>query len=273
MKHLLIVDSEPVVRDVLTEKLTAPNVVVDVAATVETALAHLARRPYDIVVVALELPAPGTRGIIDDFRMRSPHGPVIVLSRLGYINENARKIAFELGATAFLEKPIVMSSLYEALETALDFKIEGNERRRYPRIPLSLDLLLEGGTRESRLSFRTHTVDISLGGCCIEREVPEPPPPYLTGSVAPGHPFHKYATRNPEGKSFHVTLSLSRAHLHGPAMLWVPETLAIEAKVAHIIFDREAKKEFFGLKFVNFPEEERQKLKAYLRTLAEEMKA
>lgn len=274
MKHLLVVDPEPVVREFLHEKLTAPNVVVDTAPTGTRALERMGEKRYDLLLVALEMPHPNAGDLIRALREQRPNAPAIVTSKTAYVDDLARGRAFELGASAVVEKPIVLTSLFEAIETTLDFKIDGNERRLYPRIPLSLDLFMEGGKRESsRVSIRSNTIDISLGGCCFEREAPDPPPPYKTGGIDPAHPFYKYFSKNPAAQTVRVTLSLARSRLHGPALLWVPETLMIEGHLAHIILDKATRREYIGVRFTNFAESERQKLKAYLRALAEEMKA
>lgn len=261
------------VREFLHEKLTAPNVVVDTSPTGDRALERMGLKRYDLLLVALEMPHPNAGDLIRILREHAPNAPAIIMSRTAYIDDRARERAFGLGASAVIEKPIVLTSLFEAIETTLDFKIDGNERRLYPRIPLSLDLFMEGGRRESsRVSIRTNTIDISLGGCCFEREAPDPLPPYKTGGVDPAHPFYKYASKNPAAQPIRVTLSLARSRLHGPALLFVPETLMIEGHMAHIILDKATRREYIGVHFTNFPEAERQKLKAYLRALAEEMK-
>jgi len=100
---VLIVDDEPVVRDVLSRYLAREEFEVRTAADGEAALEILADREPDLVLLDLMLPR------VDGFevfrRMRAEEGapPVIMLTARG--EETDRIVGLDLGADDYIGKP------------------------------------------------------------------------------------------------------------------------------------------------------------------------
>ena len=102
---MLVVDDEPQIRRALRTALTGHGYEVEVAEDGETALARLAARLPDVVV--LDLIMPGTDGfeVLRQTR-RWSNVPVIVLSARG--QERDTVAALDLGADDYLTKPFGM---------------------------------------------------------------------------------------------------------------------------------------------------------------------
>lgn len=105
MANILVVDDETGIRDFLSDALTDCEHDVAQAADVDEAMLRLEERPFDVVVVDLNM--PGARGGLDVLRrVRAewPRTQVVVLTAHGTVETAVE--AMRLGAFDFLEKPI-----------------------------------------------------------------------------------------------------------------------------------------------------------------------
>ena len=101
-EHILVVDDDPGIRDVVAEFLSRHGYVVDTAADSREMERAMTRRTPDLVV--LDLMLPGEDGLSICRRISRPEGPaVIMLSAMG--EETDRIIGLELGADDYLSKP------------------------------------------------------------------------------------------------------------------------------------------------------------------------
>ncbi len=100
--RVLVVDDEPIVRDVLTRYLSKGGFRVDSAEDGESALARFAAEPPDLVL--LDLMLPGVDGVQVLTRIRADHDtPVIMLTARG--EETDRVVGLEIGADDYIAKP------------------------------------------------------------------------------------------------------------------------------------------------------------------------
>jgi len=100
--HVLVVDDEPIVRDVLSRYLVRSGFSVDSAGDGEAAMAAFEHRPPDLVL--LDLMLPRLDGIEVFRRIRTRAGtPVIMLTAKGA--EADRIAGLELGADDYVTKP------------------------------------------------------------------------------------------------------------------------------------------------------------------------
>jgi len=114
---ILIVDDEAAIRDALRDLFEDEGYLVGSAASGEEALAWLARRQADCVLLDIWL--PGIDGIETLARIREldPHLPVIVMS--GHATIDAAVEATRKGAFDFLEKPLATERLLVQVRNAL----------------------------------------------------------------------------------------------------------------------------------------------------------
>jgi two-component system OmpR family response regulator len=124
-EHILVVDDDPGLRDVIAEFLARHGFEVDTAADGREMERAMAKRRPDLVV--LDLMLPGEDGLAICRRLARPEGPaVIMLSAMG--EETDRIVGLELGADDYLAKPCNPRELLARVRAVM-------RRRREPRPP------------------------------------------------------------------------------------------------------------------------------------------
>jgi two-component system LytT family response regulator len=112
----LIVDDEPIARQILREELEAMTGVkiVGEAESGAAALVEIARQKPDLVLLDLQMPEMGGLDVVRNLR-RGPHMPVVVIVTAfdAYAVD-----AFEAGAVDYLLKPVRRQRLADAVERA-----------------------------------------------------------------------------------------------------------------------------------------------------------
>jgi PAS domain S-box-containing protein len=111
--RVLVVDDEPLVRDVVCRMLDDVGYAAVCAADGPTALALLAEQPVDAVVLDLSMPGMSGHDVLSAIRADRPALPVVVVS--GQDRDRAQAS----GASGFLAKPFHFDELIAALDGAL----------------------------------------------------------------------------------------------------------------------------------------------------------
>jgi two-component system, OmpR family, phosphate regulon response regulator PhoB len=101
--HVLVVDDEPMVREVITAYLERDGYRVTGVADGAAALRWLAVGRPDLIVLDLMLPAVDGLSVLAQLRRSAPGPPVIVVTARG--EEPDRVLGLELGADDYLVKP------------------------------------------------------------------------------------------------------------------------------------------------------------------------
>ena len=122
-EHILVVDDDPGIRDVVSDFLTRHGYEVETAADGKSMERALANGRPDLVV--LDVMLPGEDGLSICRRLARPGGPgVIMLSAMG--EETDRIVGLELGADDYLPKPCNPRELLARVRAVL-------RRRQEPR--------------------------------------------------------------------------------------------------------------------------------------------
>jgi len=121
--HLLIVEDDPEMRDLLRKVLEKEGYRVSVAADSEEASASLSRIAFDLVVTDMLMPDNGGLELLQGIRQSHPTLPVIIITAFGDWGSYSR--ALELGAAAFISKPLKLGELIGAIHTALAGRAAG----------------------------------------------------------------------------------------------------------------------------------------------------
>ena len=117
-KHLLLVEDEAPLREVLAERLAGHGFEVEQADSGERAIEHLAEFAFDIVVTDLRLPGlDGTR-VLEAALLRYPDIIGIIVTGYGTVKDAVE--AIKRGATDFVTKPFQFDELLHALNSALE---------------------------------------------------------------------------------------------------------------------------------------------------------
>jgi DNA-binding response OmpR family regulator len=125
--RVLIVDDEPIVRDVLTRYLSKGGFRVDSAEDGEAALEQFAAEPPDLVL--LDLMLPGVDGVEVFTRIRADHDtPVIMLTARG--EETDRVVGLEIGADDYIAKPFSPREVVARVRAVLRRSPAADDARR-----------------------------------------------------------------------------------------------------------------------------------------------
>jgi DNA-binding NtrC family response regulator len=117
-KHLLLVEDEPALRQVVAEQLADRGYLVQQADSGEAALTYLNEFAFDIVVTDLRLPGIDGREVIEAAVARYPEIIAIVVTGYGTVKDAVD--AIRRGARDFLYKPFQIDELLHALDSALE---------------------------------------------------------------------------------------------------------------------------------------------------------
>ena len=116
--HVLLVDDDPGIRELVTEYLTRQGLRVSAAAGGTQMRELLATQRVDLVL--LDLMLPGTDGIALCRELRGPGGPhVPVIMLTARSDEADRILGLELGADDYLTKPFAARELLARIRSVL----------------------------------------------------------------------------------------------------------------------------------------------------------
>jgi DNA-binding NtrC family response regulator len=131
MARILVVDDEIGICELLAETLTDVGHEVHTAQSGADASAALAAIDPDLVLLDVWMPDANGLELLREWKARGALSvPVVILSAYGTIDLAVE--ATRIGALAFLEKPISLQKLLDAVQTAL---AAAPKRRVEPRVP------------------------------------------------------------------------------------------------------------------------------------------
>jgi DNA-binding NtrC family response regulator len=133
--RILIVDDEPVLRDVLSTLLEQHGYVTHPAVSASEALAVLGEEEVDLVLLDLMLPDTSGLEVLPEIKAFDPQIPVIMMT--AYSSVESAIEAMRLGAFHYVPKPFKHEEVLHIIRQAL-------ERRRLQAENLRLKSRLEG---------------------------------------------------------------------------------------------------------------------------------
>jgi DNA-binding NtrC family response regulator len=117
-QHVLLVDDERGLREVMAERLAEHGFQVEQAGTGEEALARLNEFAFDILVTDLRLPGADGRQVLDEAFARYPEIIAIAITGYGTVREAVE--VTRLGAEGFITKPFQFEELLHELNAAIE---------------------------------------------------------------------------------------------------------------------------------------------------------
>jgi CheY-like chemotaxis protein len=117
MAHILVVDDEELVRNLLGTVLRRLGHSVAFASSGEEAVAAFRLEQPHVAILDLRLPGMDGIAVLEQVRSTNTDVPIIFLTGLGAEEDERR--ARSLGVTAFLKKEFSLHKLSEALRVAL----------------------------------------------------------------------------------------------------------------------------------------------------------
>ena len=115
--HVLIVDDEASIRDLLAKTLALAEYDVDVAPDGRTAVERLRIIPYDLLITDLKMPGVDGLAVIREARRLKADIPVIIIT--GFSTEASAIEAVNLGVAGYLTKPFRVPRVLAAAAKAL----------------------------------------------------------------------------------------------------------------------------------------------------------
>ena len=135
--RILLVEDEHALGTWLTKALERSGIIVDWVDSARTALASLADRAHDVVVLDLGLPDCDGQDLLAEIRRRDRLIPALVLTARDTLADKVQ--AFHGGADDFLAKPFALEELEVRLQALLR-RARGAEGARLACGPLAYDL-------------------------------------------------------------------------------------------------------------------------------------
>jgi two-component system, NtrC family, response regulator PilR len=127
-KHVLIVDDEADIRELLVLTLMRMGVETETASTCHEAYARLAEHSFDLCLTDMRLPDGDGLQVLEHIAQNHGNTPVAVITAYGS-TDNA-VAALKAGAFDYLSKPIQLKQLREVITSALKLPRASQAQRR-----------------------------------------------------------------------------------------------------------------------------------------------
>jgi excisionase family DNA binding protein len=115
--HVLVVDDEATIRDLLAKTLALAEYDVDVSSDGRSALERMRMYQYDLLIADLKMPGMDGLTVIREAKRYKSDLPVIVIT--GFSTEASAIEALNLGVSGYLTKPFRVSQVLSAAAKAL----------------------------------------------------------------------------------------------------------------------------------------------------------
>ena len=129
--HILIVDDDDAIRDLLHEFLRKRGMHVSVARDSEEMQGVMAQTPIDLLILDVMLPGKSGMEICREIRMHS-RVPIIMLTAISETTD--RVVGLEMGADDYVSKPFDPRELLARVRAVLRRLDGGPDRRAEPKI-------------------------------------------------------------------------------------------------------------------------------------------
>lgn len=150
--HILVVDDDPRITDLLRRVLAYEGYTVAMAATGTEALNRTLERPPDLIVLDIMLPGLNGLEVAKRLRAAGDNVPILMLTARDAIADRVKGL--EIGADDYLIKPFAPEELVARVKALLRrSREERQEVLRYADVELDMGTrLAHRGTREIELS-------------------------------------------------------------------------------------------------------------------------
>jgi len=109
MVRIMIIEDDEEMRSLLKDFLEEEGLETDSVNNGADALGKLSKDHFDLVLTDIRMPGLTGLDILPRIRRLKPKTPIIVMTAYG--SDDVRRRSLERGATAYLEKPILLTQL------------------------------------------------------------------------------------------------------------------------------------------------------------------
>ncbi|MEW6376375.1 MAG: response regulator [Thermodesulfobacteriota bacterium] len=106
---ILIIEDDDEMRSLLRDFFKEEGFEIDSADKGSEAFRKLVKEPFDLIITDIRMPGLSGLDILPRIKKLQPEVPIIVITAFG--SEDVHRKVFERGATAYLEKPILLNNL------------------------------------------------------------------------------------------------------------------------------------------------------------------
>lgn len=117
MSHLLIIDDDVRLTDMLQEYLAAEGVTLSAASSGTQGLREVQRNDFDLIILDVMLPGQSGFEVLKGLRAAGQHTPVLMLTARG--DDVDRIVGLEMGADDYLPKPFNPRELVARIKAIL----------------------------------------------------------------------------------------------------------------------------------------------------------
>src|SRR5213593_1519730 len=115
--RVLVIDDEPIIRDVLQDILSREGYVIDSVPDAESGLKALDSGERDLIILDLMLPGIGGFETLKEIKRRDPDSVVVMITAYGSVETAVQ--AMRMGAHDYLTKPFKNEDVLRTLSTGL----------------------------------------------------------------------------------------------------------------------------------------------------------
>ncbi len=126
--HILVIDDEPSIREVLQDILEDEGYTISTAGNGELARAAFKANVFDAIFMDIWMPDVDGISLLQEFQAAGSQSPTIMISGHGTVETAVEAIQF--GAYDFLEKPLSTAKLLITLNRALESREQRKELRQ-----------------------------------------------------------------------------------------------------------------------------------------------
>jgi CheY-like chemotaxis protein len=116
-KRILIVDDSDELTHVIADFMSMFGYRVYTAKDGVDALKCMENEAVDVVVTDIHMPRMDGYTLMTEIKSRHPHTPIVLIT--GFSVSEAKKLAFEKGADAFVAKPFHLKDLKGVIESVI----------------------------------------------------------------------------------------------------------------------------------------------------------
>src|SRR5262247_501830 len=115
--RVLVIDDEPIIRDVLQEILSREGYAIESVSDAEAGLKALESGEHDLIILDLMLPGIGGFETLKEIKRRDPDSVVVMITAYGSVETAVQ--AMRMGAHDYLTKPFKNDDVLRTLSTGL----------------------------------------------------------------------------------------------------------------------------------------------------------
>lgn len=117
-EHILVVDDEPQIRELLSLYLAKQGYGVSVTATSDETMQLIQQKPVDLVVLDIGLAEEDGLHLLVELKKQHPQKRVIMLTGMGFV-EDLLQEAYHKGADGYVSKVLPLDELLHTIKRTL----------------------------------------------------------------------------------------------------------------------------------------------------------